>query len=74
MGSAYGSNGFMQRWLEYASTGHGDNVKLKSRNPSDYQVSILEVASSSASDADITALETRWKQKLQSREMGLNSN
>jgi len=53
---------------------HGGNIQLKSRDPSDYQVSILEVAGSSATDAEISALEMLWKAKLQTRQMGLNSN
>jgi hypothetical protein len=55
-------------------TGHGSNVGLKSREPSDYQVSILEVAGSSATADDILKMEGRWQTKLQSREMGLNRN
>jgi len=74
VGSAIGENGFYGRWCNYAVNGHGGNVKLKSRDPSDYQVSILEVAGSLDLDADILALEGRWKQKLQSRAMGLNAN
>jgi hypothetical protein len=73
-GSAYGSQGFWHRWMDYAMTGHGGNVALKSREPSDYQVSILEVAGSSLQIEDILAMETRWKHKLQSGEMGLNRN
>ena len=53
-------------------TGHGGNVGLKSRVPSDYQVAILEVAGSAATMGEILALEQRWMAKLQSREMGLN--
>ena len=41
VGSATGTAGFWERWLEYVRTGHGGNVELKSRDPSDYQVSIL---------------------------------
>lgn len=74
VGSATGANGFLGRWTEYALNGHGGNVVLKRRQPSDYQVSILEVAGSHASDTEILALEERWKMKLQSREMGLNAN
>jgi hypothetical protein len=44
------------------------------RDRSDSQVSILEVASSSQSAEDIIALESIWKNKLQTRAMGLNSN
>jgi hypothetical protein len=74
IGKASGAQGFWHRWLEYAQTGHGDNVALKSRNPSDYQVSILEVAGTAATEAEIFDMESRWKHKLQSREMGLNRN
>lgn len=74
VGAAYGAQGFWHRWMEYVATGHGGNIVLKSREPSDYQVSILEVAGSNAQDTDILKMETRWKWKLQSREMGLNKN
>ncbi len=74
VGSATGSDGFLGRWLEYARTGHGGNVALKSREPGDYQVAILEVAGTSSTEGDIVRAEQRWKAKLQSREMGLNRN
>jgi len=74
VGAAHGGEGFLGRWLGYARSGHGGNVGLKSRDPSDYRVSILEVAGSAASVEDILAMEARWKAKLQSREMGLNRN
>jgi hypothetical protein len=74
VGSATGAEGFHGRWLSYTRDGHGGNVGLKSRDPSDYQVSILEVAGSAATVDEIIAMEGLWKQKLQSREMGLNRN
>jgi hypothetical protein len=74
VGSASGDEGFWQRWMEYVMTGHGGNVALKSRDYSDYQVSILEVAGSALNPDDIRSMESRWKAKLQSREMGLNKN
>jgi hypothetical protein len=72
VGSATGGCGFWQRWQEYARTGHGGNVALKSRTPSDYRVSILQVVGTDATAADVIAIEERWKKKLQSKEMGLN--
>jgi hypothetical protein len=60
--------------MEYALTGHGGNIALKSREPSDYQISILQVAGSSSNSDDILKMESSWKKKLQSREMGLNKN
>jgi hypothetical protein len=74
VGSAIGEEGFWQRWQDYAQTGHGGDVALKSREPSDYQVSILEVAGTATTIDEIIAMETRWKKKLQSRAMGLNRN
>jgi hypothetical protein len=74
VGSASGEGGFWQRWTDYARNGHGGDIALKSRDPSGYQVSILEVAGTAAAGEDIIAMETRWKRKLQSREMGLNRN
>jgi len=72
VGAAYGEGGFMSRWMQYAQTSHGGNVKLKSRDPSDYQVSVLEVVGNTLSERDIIAIEERWKKKLQSKKMGLN--
>lgn len=74
VGMASGSGGFMARWQQYFLTGHGGNLGLRSREPSDYRVSILETVGSAATDAELLALEARWKDKLQSREMGLNRN
>jgi hypothetical protein len=74
VGSATGSNGFWGRWMNYVQTGHGGNIALKSRNPSDYQVAVLEVAGTAASTDDILAMEGLWQRKLQSQQMGLNRN
>jgi hypothetical protein len=74
VGSAYGGLGFWGRWQEYITNGHGGNVALKSRDLSDYQVAILEVAGSTASVEEIIAKESLWKRKFQSKDMGLNRN
>jgi hypothetical protein len=74
VGMASGAGGFLGRWREYFATGHGGNVGLKSRDPSDYQVSILETVGSAATIADLLVLEGNWKGKLMSRELGLNRN
>jgi len=74
VGSATGDGGFWSRWQDYAQTGHGGDVALKSRDPSDYQISILEVAGTASTTEDIIKMEGLWKSKLQSREMGLNRN
>lgn len=73
VGGAFSDGGFLARWLLHASR-QGDAAAFRARAPSDYRVSILEVAGSLATDADIVEMEQRWKEKLQSREMGLNRN
>lgn len=74
VGSATGEGGFWSRWQDYAQTGHGGDLALKSRDHSDYQISILEVAGTASTTDDIIKMEGVWKSKLQSREMGLNRN
>ena len=73
VGSASGPGGFWERWENYRQNGHGGNEALKLDPHLEYQVSILETASSSATISDIIGLESRWKNKLRSRdECGLN--
>ncbi|SMF61741.1 hypothetical protein SAMN06295910_0734 [Allosphingosinicella indica] len=73
VGAAFAQGGFHERWVQHAGR-QGDAIAFRSRAPSDYRVSILEVAGSLATDQDIIVMEQRWKAKLQSREMGLNRN
>jgi hypothetical protein len=73
-GSATGAEGLYGGWLAHAQDGHGGNVGLKSRDPSDYQVSILEVAGSATTTEAALEMEKLWKLKPRSREMGLNRN
>ncbi|HVV81876.1 MAG TPA: GIY-YIG nuclease family protein [Kofleriaceae bacterium] len=75
VGSAYGAAGFFGRWLCYQD-GHGGNVKMRelAASASEYDVTILEAASSDATMEDICARETLWKQKLGTRVVGLNRN
>jgi hypothetical protein len=73
VGSALGSEGFWGRWQAYAHDGHGGNKLMKGTADGDYQVSILEVASSSATEAEILRLEALWMKKLTTTTYGLNS-
>ena len=74
VGSADGADGFFGRWMDYVTTGHGGNAGMRIRDPSDYLVSVLEVAGSTAGRSDILAMEEAWKRKLMSRSIGLNKN
>jgi hypothetical protein len=73
VGQAAGEDGFLGRLREYVASGHGGNVGLRGREASDYQVSVLEVVGTN----DLTRIgevETLWKRKLLSRDIGLNLN
>jgi hypothetical protein len=74
VGSASGTGGFWSRWQEYCRTGHGGNVALISREPTDWRVSILQVAGSTDTLDDILRAEQVWKAKLQTAAFGLTRN
>lgn len=71
VGSAKGEDSLWGRFLDYAGTVHGGNVELKKHAHRRYQATVLEVVNS---DAGIERIEEAWKQKVQSREFGLNRN
>jgi len=79
VGKASGGDGIWNRWTTYAKDGHGGNVKLKKLlkakgegHKVNFQYSILEIADTHASDADILARESYWMRALGSRVHGLN--
>jgi len=81
IGKADGNSGIWQRWLSYASNGHGGNVelfKLLKEKGDDYkrnfQYSILEIADFRIDDAIIGQRESHWKEVLGTRQYGLNKN
>ena len=74
VGLAHGAGGFWGRWEEYVASGHGGNKRMLDIPASDYRVSVLEVAPSSADIEALAKMESRWKQKLLSRQFGLNAN
>lgn len=74
VGAAYGERGFWGRWESYFRNGHGGNEGLKLLPGHQYQVAILEVASSSAGLDDIREMEKAWKRNLLTLSFGLNRN
>lgn len=81
VGSATGTRGIWGRWCEYSSTGHGGNRDLrqllKERGQdyaNNFQFGVLETADTRASDDDVRARETHWKELLLSRTHGYNAN
>lgn len=74
VGSAYGEAGIWGRWSTYALNGHGGNTELVSLSPQNFEFSILEIVSGTASESEVIHRENRWKEKLGSRHFGLNQN
>lgn len=74
VGSACGPDNILGRWLGYADSGHGGNVKLRISRPEDLRFSILQRTSPDTPAADVLALEAGWKQRLHTRDFGLNAN
>ncbi|ANY18628.1 hypothetical protein A6F68_00092 [Tsuneonella dongtanensis] len=74
IGSAGGADNILGRWLGYAATGHGGNRELRKSDPSALRFSILERTSPDLDVAALVALESSWKERLHTREVGLNAN
>lgn len=74
VGSAGGSENILGRWLGYAVTGHGGNRELRRSNPDSLRFSILERTSPDLDQAELVALENSWKERLHTRQFGLNAN
>lgn len=74
VGSAYGKENILGRWLSYSKTGDGGNVKLKKLDPGNFRFSILERLSPDTTPSDAIQCERSWKQRLHTVKLGLNSN
>ena len=74
VGSAYGSENIRGRWENYTKTGHGGNKLLKSRRPENLRFSILERMSPDTPTDLVIDRESTWKERLHTREYGLNDN
>jgi hypothetical protein len=74
VGSAYGKDNMLGRWLGYASSGHGGNKKLKSCDPEHFQFSVLELLGHDTPKDEVVERESSWKKRLHTREYGLNDN
>ena len=78
VGSATGDDGLWGRWSSYGHSGDGGNKKLTELLEKDpdhrkyFQYSILKVFPMNQDDAEVLDFERIYKQKLLSREFGLN--
>lgn len=74
VGAAYGAENLLGRWLSYAKSGHGGNKKLKGRNPEQFIFSVLELLPHDMNEDEVQLIEKTWKDRLHTREFGLNDN
>ncbi len=74
VGSAYGEQGLFGRWSIYAQNGHGGNLDLQNLDPSNFIFSILEIVPATTTADGVIECENRWKEKLGTRQFGLNKN
>jgi len=74
VGSAYGQENILGRWRSYSRTGHGSNVELKGRDPSKFTFAILQLVAQDLPKDEVVRIESNWKDRLGTREFGLNRN
>ncbi len=83
VGSATGKSGMLlQRWSDYAASGHGGNVELVSLVNEkgmeyvrkNFQYAIIENYNARIDDNFVLERERFWKRVLRSREFGYNGN
>ena len=78
VGSAYGQNMILGRWKSYIKNGNGDNKELKvlpfNHIKKNFKYTILDIYKSTTDDQIIIERENWWKEVLQSRKFGYNSN
>ena len=74
VGAAYGEDNLLGRWHNYAKSGHGGNKELLKRQPENLRFSILQLVPHDMEPEDVQSLEASWKDRLHTREFGLNGN
>jgi GIY-YIG catalytic domain len=74
IGSAYGADNLLGRWKKYWKSGDGGNNQLKERDPRNFSFSILEILPNGLDKDVVLKIEASWKNRLHTREYGLNDN
>jgi hypothetical protein len=67
VGKASGTQNLLGRWLNYADSGDGGNLKLRGRDPLNFRFSILELIPGDMEDGDIESREQNWMIRLRTR-------
>jgi hypothetical protein len=75
VGSASGEERLLQRWENYAATGHGGNVLLRGCDHNNFTFSILQLIPPDIESQEIIRVESTWKKRLHTQApAGLNDN
>lgn len=80
VGSAQGEGGLLGCWTDYVNSYHGGNKKLVAEIEADpstfknFQFSVLQVLSRTATSDQVVAVESLYKRKMLSIPFGLNAN
>lgn len=80
VGSAYSSGGLLERWKCYVDTGHGGNLGMREvlcqcfDRYQYFQFSILQILPKTIIDNEVVAIENFYKNKLLTKEFGMNKN
>jgi hypothetical protein len=75
VGSAYGDENLLGRWLNYGRSKHGGNSLLRQRDPKNFRFTILQRVSPDMDATNVIRLEGTWKERLHTRTpLGLNDN
>jgi hypothetical protein len=67
VGKASGSQNLFGRWLNYADSGDGGNLKLRGRDPGNFRFSILELVPGDMEDETVEWREQNWMLRLRTR-------
>jgi hypothetical protein len=73
VGSAYGADNLLGRWLAHVAGPVGVTAELRKRDPRDFRFSILERVSPDMPADDVIRLERTWMDRLHTVDFGLNS-
>jgi len=74
VGAAYGAENLLARWRAHVAGDQGITAGLRARDPAGFRFSILELLNPTLDPAEVIAVETSWKERLHTRQFGLNEN
>lgn len=74
VGSAYGKDNLLARWQAHVAGQRGVTAALRDRDPVNFRFSILQTLDPNLAADDVIEIENNWKDRLHTREFGLNEN